>query len=308
MFNRKQKRMRVSWVLAAAALLAAAATGAIAQTDPMSGQMMREQEIAEMPMKLPLAPTPFYRERTFLVLLGAGIGGVGIFAYRVGRFRWPQRHTPGGFTTEAVLVVDLVGSTHLATHYGEGLALRATAILHKRALALAEARGLTFVKSTGDGCLMTFPSVLDACQTAIALLRDLVDRPPNLFPAPGFALRAGISYGEILVDGGNDRHASAINKAFRLQGLKREHFTRVEGESSNVNEIPERNRIFLDEDSAQELLTQGDAEAPLRLLGFAKLKGFSGLHRVYEVLWSSEVGHDHCLSVITAPEGNENGA
>jgi class 3 adenylate cyclase len=155
---------------------------------------------------------------------------------------------------------------------------------------------------------MTFPSVLDACQTAIALLRDLVDRPPDPFPAPGFALRAGISYGEILVDGGNDRHASAIIKAFRLQGRKREHFTRVEDESNNVNEIPERNRIFLDEDSAQELPAGGDAEAPLRLLGFAKFKGFSGLHRVYEVLWSSEVGHDHCLSVITAPEGNENGA
>lgn len=295
--------MPAKWRLLIAVIVALVASNAAAQMGPNNGQMMREQA---MPMERPLAPTPFYREQTFLVLLGLATGAGGVFAYRFARSGRRRKQTSEAFVSEAVLVVDLVDSTYLATHYGEGLALRATDFLHKRALALAEARGFTFVKSTGDGCFMTFPRVLDACQTAIALLRDVFDRPPDLSPAPGLALRAGISYGQILMDGGNDRHASVINKAFRLQGLKRENFTRVEGESSNVNEIPERNRIFLDEDSAQELLTKGDAEVPLRLLGFAKLKGFSGLHRVYEALWSSEGGHERSLRVI-APEESKNG-
>jgi len=54
-----------------------------------------------------------------------------------------------------------------------------------------------------------------------------------------------------------------------------------------MNEIAECNRIFLDEEAAQELETERSAKVPLRFLGFAQLKGFAGLHRVYEVLWSA---------------------
>ena len=239
--------------------------------------------LAQMPMMEQMATSrPFYQERTFLLLVGVLIAAAGLVAFRVARGRWHLKNGPVEFVSEAVLVVDLVGSTHLATHYGEALALRATEILHERSLALAQTRGLTFEKNTGDGCFMTFRTVLDACQTAIALLRDVIDRPPDLSPAPGLELRAGISYGEILMDAGHDRHASAINKAFRLEGLSRESFIQVEGENSIVNEIPERNRIFLDEEAAQELRS---GKIPLRPVGFCRLKGFSGLHRIFEVLW-----------------------
>jgi class 3 adenylate cyclase len=287
-FNDKHSETNFSLILIAAVLLALASVSVAAQESSGSGRMMEDQDVAGMPMGRALAPIPFYRERTFLVLLGVFIGGVGIFAYRVGRSRLHRKEAPAGFVSEAVLVVDLVGSTHIATHYGEGLALRATEILHERTLALAQTHGLTFEKNTGDGCFMTFSTVSDACQTAVALLRDFVDRPADLLPAPPLQLRVGISYGEILMDAGNDRHASVINKAFRLEGLSRESFAQVDGENNNVNEITERNRIFLDEEAAQELQTAGDAKFPLRFLGFARLKGFSGLHRVYEVLWSAE--------------------
>ena len=51
-----------------------------------------------------------------------------------------------------------------------------------------------------------------------------------------------------------------------------------------LGEIPDRNRIFLDEEAAQELRS---TEVPQRFVGFSSLKGFSGLHRVYEVLWET---------------------
>ena len=288
----KHTGIKLLSIVGAAMLLAVASAGVAAQESPETGRMMEDQDAAGMPMRRALAPTPFYRERTFLVLLGVGIGGIGIFVYRVGRSRWRPKIAPAGFVSEAVLVVDLVGSTHLATHYGEGLAFRAAEILQERALALAETHKLIFSKSTGDGCFMTFPSVLDACQTAIALLRDIIDRPPDLSPAPGIELRAGISFGEILMDAGNDRHASAINKAFRLEGLSRESFAQVEGENGSLTEIPERNRIFLDEEAAQELQGPRGPRIPVRFLGFAQLKGFSGLHRVYEVPLASHSAMD----------------
>ena len=41
------------------------------------------------------------------------------------------------------------------------------------------------------------------------------------------------------------------------------------------------NGLPFDEEAARELRA---AEVPQRFVGFARLKGFSGLHRVYEVL------------------------
>lgn len=224
------------------------------------------------------APTPFYRERTFLLLVGAAATGAGVVAYRVVRRR---RAAPGPVArSQAVLVVDLVESTHLATHYGDVLGMRARNALKERALEIARGHGLEFAENTGDGYVMTFPAVPDAVQTATELMRSLRERPPDLAPAPPIAARAGIAYGEILVDGGGSRHGAAINKAFRLVGLSRESFTQVEGEEGQAREVPDRDRILLDEEAAQELRA---AAVPRRFVGFCSLKGFSGLHRVYAI-------------------------
>ena len=84
------------------------------------------------------APLPFYRERTFLVLVGVAAAGSGALAYRVVQRR---RRTPAGFVSEAVLVVDLVDSTHLATHHGESVAMRARNALKDRTLVVARRHG-----------------------------------------------------------------------------------------------------------------------------------------------------------------------
>jgi len=65
---------------------------------------------------------PFYREPTFHVVLGVILAAGGLLMYRVLRARAERRGGPARFRTEAVLVVDLVDSTHLATHYGDGVA------------------------------------------------------------------------------------------------------------------------------------------------------------------------------------------
>jgi class 3 adenylate cyclase len=225
-------------------------------------------------------PRPFYQEGTFLVLLGAAGAAGAIVVYRVIRRRRHRPAAPSGFVTEAVFVVDVVGSTHLATQYGEAVAMQARTAIKDRVMAAADGRGLRFVESTGDGCLATFATVASAVATARAVLDGLRTQPPDLAaPAPPLAVRVGITWGEILLDDRGARHGAVINKAFRLEGVRPEAFVRMEGEPS-APAIAERNRIFLDEAAAEEARIDG---AAVREVGFARLKGFPDLHRVCEV-------------------------
>lgn len=215
------------------------------------------------------------------VFVGVVAAIAGVFVHRAwSRRRW--RPAPAGVVIEAVLVVDLVNSTLLATHHGGDLAMRARNVLERRSVAAAGPQGVTFVENTGDGGMMMFPSVIAAATTAIKLLRGLQERPPDMAPGPPLEVRAAITYGEILLDSRGARHGATMNKAFRLMGVPGDAFVSVTGEEC-ASEIPDRSRIFMDEDATNEL---GSADVAFRQVGVCRLKGFSGFHRVYELRWS----------------------
>jgi class 3 adenylate cyclase len=277
--TKNHRRMKLALI----ALLGLLSLSVPAQMPGMAGE----------PVEHPITRHPFYQERSFHVLIGIVIVLAGFAAYRVVRLRWHRKPNPHGFVSEAVFVVDLVGSTHLAAHYGDGLAMRARNSMNDRVLAAAQRYEPEYALNTGDGYLMSFSSVKRAVDTAIALLRDLRDRPPDLSPGPPLAVRVGISYGEVLLDGKGVRHGAAINKAFRIEGLSKENLVHV-GEGEKLKQIPERNRIFLDENAAQEFWDSRSAD---HFVAFCKLKGFSGLHRVYQVPWEKEAnpsGIENC--------------
>jgi hypothetical protein len=92
----------------------------------------------------------------------------------------------------------------------------------------------------------------------------------------------GVTYGEILLDARGVRHGTAINKAFRLLSVAPEDVAELKG-AAQPAVLPARTRILVDEDAAQEL----GHTAGLRFVAFAQLKGFSGLHRLYEVNWQA---------------------
>lgn len=96
-------------------------------------------------------------------------------------------------------------------------------------------------------------------------------------PAPPPEVRAAITYGQILLDSRGGRHGAAINEAFRQIGVREDAFVTVEG-VEQMARIPDRNRVFLDEDAANELRAAGVAFSPA---GVCRLKGFSGFHRVF---------------------------
>lgn len=157
----------------------------------------------------------FLLDETSHVLVGVLAALAGVFAHRAwSRRRW--RSAPTGVVIESVLTVDLVNSTFLATHHGEDRAMRARMVLERRALAAGKSKGVTFVENTGDGCMMTFPSVFAAAQAAGKLLRGLRDRPPELAPSPLLEVRAAVTFGQILLDARGSHHGATINEAFRL--------------------------------------------------------------------------------------------
>ena len=228
----------------------------------------------------PPTTSRFLLDETSHALVGVMAALAGVLAHRAwSRRRWQR--APAAVVVESILAVDLVNSTWLATHHGEDLAMRARNVLERRALEVGKSNGVSFVENTGDGCMMAFPSVPAAAQAAAELLRGLQDRPPEMAPGPLLEVRAAITYGQILIDSRGSRHGAVINEAFRLMGVPGEAFVKVEGEE-RLAEIPDRNRVFLNEGAANEL---GPAEFTLRQVGVCRLKGFSGFHRVSELLW-----------------------
>ena len=160
------------------------------------------------------------------ILVGVVAALVGVLAHRAWfRRRW--RRAPAAVVIEAVLTVDIVNSTWLATHHGEDLAMRARSLLERRAQSAAQANGVTFVENTGDGSMMTFATVDAAARAARKLLRGLRDRPPDLSPGPPLEVRAAITYGQILIDSRGSRHGATINEAFRLMSVASDAFVSI---------------------------------------------------------------------------------
>lgn len=224
---------------------------------------------------------PYYLDWSSHVLVGVVAAIAGVLVHRA----WARRHwreAPAATVNEAVLAIDLVNSTSLASLHGDAIAMRARNFLEQRSLEAGRAFGVTFVESTGDGCMMTFPSVDSAIQAATTLLRQIRGGPPDLAPAPAPEVRAAITYGEILLDSRGGRHAAAINKAFRLMAVTRDAFVVVEGEE-RLEHIPDRNRVFVDEEAAVGL-----AGGRIRQAGVCRLKGFNGFHRVFALQWQED--------------------
>jgi adenylate cyclase len=82
---------------------------------------------------------------------------------------------------------------------------------------IAEYVGRT-VKSTGDGLLLEFPSVVDAVRFGVDVQRGMVDRNAEVPEQNRIVFRIGINVGDIIIDG-EDIFGDGVNVAARLQAL-----------------------------------------------------------------------------------------
>jgi adenylate cyclase len=84
--------------------------------------------------------------------------------------------------------------------------------------ALVEKHGGRLVKSTGDGVLLEFPSVVDAVECAVAVQAVMAERNAGVPEDRRMLLRIGINLGDILIEG-EDILGDGVNVAARLEGV-----------------------------------------------------------------------------------------
>jgi TolB-like protein/class 3 adenylate cyclase/tetratricopeptide (TPR) repeat protein len=118
----------------------------------------------------------------------------------------------------AILAADVAGYSRLMEADEEGTLAALRAI--RRELGdptIAEHRG-RIVKTTGDGLLAEFASVVDAVRCAVEVQRAMAERNATVPPATRIEFRSGIHQGDIMVEDG-DIFGDGVNLAARLEGL-----------------------------------------------------------------------------------------
>ena len=78
--------------------------------------------------------------------------------------------------------------------------------------------GGRIVKTTGDGLLLEFPSVVDAVRCAVDVQRGMAERNAGVPAEQRIEFRIGINVGDIIIDG-DDIFGDGVNVAARLQTL-----------------------------------------------------------------------------------------
>jgi len=118
----------------------------------------------------------------------------------------------------AILAADVAGYSRLMGIDEEGTLQRLKA--HRKELVdpkIAEHRG-RIVKTTGDGMLVEFVSVVDAVRCAVDIQRAMVDRNVEVPSERRIQFRVGINVGDIIIDD-TDIYGDGVNVAARLEAL-----------------------------------------------------------------------------------------
>ncbi|MGC1561552.1 MAG: adenylate/guanylate cyclase domain-containing protein [Bradyrhizobium sp.] len=90
---------------------------------------------------------------------------------------------------------------------------------HRRVTdALVAKHGGRLVKTTGDGVLLEFPSVVDAVECALAMQAAMAQRNEGIPQDRRMLLRIGINLGDILIED-DDILGDGVNVAARLEGI-----------------------------------------------------------------------------------------
>ena len=161
----------------------------------------------------------------------------------------------------AILAADVVGYSRLM---GRDEAGTARALREHRIAAdpLVAEHGGRIVKTTGDGVLIEFASVVGAFECALALQRLAAERNADLPRERRMEWRIGVHLSDVLIEG-DDILGDGVNIAARLEG------------------IAEAGSICISEDAFRQV--RGKVEAEFVDLGEQTLKNITRPLRVYRV-------------------------
>lgn len=119
----------------------------------------------------------------------------------------------------AILCADVVGYSRLMRWDEDGTIERLKA-LHRELIepSIAGHKG-RIVKTTGDGILAVFPSVVEAVACAVEVQAAVARRNAGLSPEQRLDLRIGVHAGDIIAEPNGDVLGDGVNVAARLQTL-----------------------------------------------------------------------------------------
>ena len=118
----------------------------------------------------------------------------------------------------AIVSADVVGYSRFMGQDDSDTLARLKA--HRRELIdprIAEYDG-RIVKTTGDGLLLEFPSVVEAVRCAVEVQHGMVKRNAEVPKEKRIEFRVGINVGDIIIDG-DDIFGDGVNVAARLEGI-----------------------------------------------------------------------------------------
>ena len=118
----------------------------------------------------------------------------------------------------AILAADVASYSRLMGTDEEGTLAQLKA--HRCELldpTIAEHRG-RIVKTTGDGMLIEFPSVVDAVRCAVEIQRGMIERNAAVAQDKRIEFRIGINVGDIIIED-DDIFGDGVNIAARLEAM-----------------------------------------------------------------------------------------
>jgi adenylate cyclase len=128
-----------------------------------------------------------------------------------------KQPTRVGRRLAAIVAADVAGYSRLMglDEVGTARTLRE----HRKVTdALVAKHGGRLVKTTGDGVLLEFPSMVDAVECAVAVQAVMAERNQGVPEDRRMLLRIGINLGDILIEG-DDILGDGVNVAARLEGI-----------------------------------------------------------------------------------------
>src|ERR1700731_3892863 len=135
-------------------------------------------------------------------------------------FFWPEVHREfTGRKIAAILAADVVGYSRLPGADEEGTLRLLRAVRAELIDPSIVANRGRIVKTTGDGVLVEFASVVDAVRTAIDVQRGMAVRNTASAPEKRMEFRIGIHLGDVVVESDGDLMGDAVNIAARLEGI-----------------------------------------------------------------------------------------
>jgi adenylate cyclase len=118
----------------------------------------------------------------------------------------------------AILAADVAGYSRLMGADEEGTLERLKALRSELVdPKIAEHHG-RIVKTTGDGLLVEFASVVDAVRCAVAVQQAMPERNIGVAADSCIDLRIGINLGDVIVEG-DDLYGDGVNIAARIEAL-----------------------------------------------------------------------------------------